>query len=47
MMITKRIEIPKVSATSRTDFFTKIVLSKAMFSLMSLGKSFCKASYFL
>jgi len=44
MMITKITEIANVSATSTTDFLMKIVLSKAISNLMSLGKSFFNLS---
>jgi hypothetical protein len=40
--ITKKIDIPNVSATPSTDFY-KIVLSSAIFNLMSLEGLF-KAS---
>ena len=42
--ITRIRDIPSVSATSITDFFTKVVVSIATFSLMSLGKSFLSKS---
>ena len=40
MMITKTTDIANVSATSTTDFLIKMVLSKAISNLISLGKSF-------